>query len=177
MISLGAYYSRRAEEYESIYRRDDPVRQQEQSAIAAAMTEALRNRDALEVACGTGYWSGVLATVVKSLVAVDISEEMLAIAQAKQLPADRVRFKQGNAYALGSDLGMFDGGVANFWFSHVPRAHVSEFLQGFHARLLPGARVFLADNVHVPGIGGELVTRAGVEDTFKLRTLADGSHH
>jgi hypothetical protein len=29
----------------------------------------------------------------------------------------------------------------------------------------------------VPGVGGELITRPGVVDTFKLRELADGSKH
>jgi hypothetical protein len=35
----------------------------------------------------------------------------------------------------------------------------------------------MADNVFVPGVGGELVARPGVADTFKLRQLADGSRH
>ena len=37
--------------------------------------------------------------------------------------------------------------------------------------------VFVADNVYVPGIGGELVRKSSSADTFKLRELGDGSKH
>jgi hypothetical protein len=32
----------------------------------------------------------------------------------------------------------------------------------------------MADNVYVLGIGGQLITKAGIEDTFKLREGTDG---
>ena len=34
--------------------------------------------------------------------------------------------------------------------------------------------VFMADNIYIPGIGGQLVAKAGIEDTFKLREGSDG---
>ena len=40
-----------------------------------------------------------------------------------------------------------------------------------------GASVFFADNVHVPGVGGDLTAPDANGDTFKLRRLADGSRH
>ena len=64
-----------------------------------------------------------------------------------------------------------------FWFSHVPRARVDEFLDGFHTRLGSGAVVFMIDNVYVPGLGGELVSFPHLDDTFKRRTIPDGSTH
>ena len=42
--------------------------------------------------------------------------------------------------------GGFAAGFAGFWFSHVPRSRVGEFLRGFHAALSPGAKVVLLDN-------------------------------
>ena len=35
----------------------------------------------------------------------------------------------------------------------------------------------MADNRYVPGIGGQLITKLGIDDTFKLREDADGSKH
>jgi len=175
--SLVQYYSRRAAEYEEIWHRPDPARQAEQSALAAALKECLRGRRVLEVACGTGYWTTCAAEVAEHIYAVDASPQMLELARAKHLPCEHVEIHQGDAYALESILGDFNAGLANFWFSHIPKARLQNFLRGFHRRLGPGAAVFMADNVFVPGVGGEFIARPGVADTFKLRQLADGSTH
>ena len=171
------YYSLRAQEYEEIYKRDDPVRQDELASLAEAIREAFFDRRVLEVACGTGYWSAVLSSVANHVVAVDASTEMLSIARKKGLPPDKVEFCLGDAYALQSVLGVFDSGLANFWFSHVLKSRISKFLEGFHNRLGSGALVFMCDNVFLPGVGGNLVTRSEGEDTFKVRELSDGSKH
>ena len=175
--ALRDYYDRRAREYEAIYRRDDPVRQGEQTAIAEAMRVALAGRRVLELACGTGYWTARLADVARSVVGVDASPRMLSVACAKGPPHESVAFLLGDAYRLPFVAGAFDGALANFWLSHVPRARTSAFLADLHAHLAPGAVVAMADNVYVPGVGGELVTRPGTHDTFKRRRLADGSAH
>jgi SAM-dependent methyltransferase len=171
------YYDRRAGEYEEIYRRDDPVRQGELGAIGDALREAVAGRRVLEVACGTGYWTPGIAEVAQRVLGIDTSADVLAIARRKPLPADKVEFRLAEAYALRELPGRFDAAVAIFWLSHVPKARVGEFLEGFHTRLETGAVVFMADNVYIPGVGGELVTRADTDDTYKLRTLGDGSRH
>jgi len=135
----------------------------------------LAHRRVLEIACGTGYWTAIAADVAQHIVAIDDSDDTLAIAREKDLAPDKVEFCRGNAYALDTIVGTFDAGLANFWFSHIPRDRIGEFLSGFHRRLAPDGSVFMADNVYVPGIGGELVRRTGEVDTYKLRKLADGS--
>jgi hypothetical protein len=37
-----------------------------------------------------------------------------------------------------------------------------------------GSRVFIADNVYIQGIGGEIKKREGDPNTYKIRTLKDG---
>jgi|ERR1043166_2781864 SAM-dependent methyltransferase len=177
MTSLPDYYSRRAPDYEKIWHREDPIRQGEQREIVSALRQIFKDRKVIEVACGTGYWTQFLAESAREILAVDISDEMLALARGKHFPP-RVRMQRADAYELDSIQGNdFDGGLANFWISHVPKARLPEFLDGFHARLTRGAVVFMADNVYVEGVGGPLVARPGVEDTFKLRALGDGSTH
>jgi ubiquinone/menaquinone biosynthesis C-methylase UbiE len=174
---LEAYYSRRAPEYEAIYRRDDPVRRAEQAALARALCEAVSGKSVLEIACGTGYWTEAAARTARRIVAIDTSEAMLDIAGRKPVSAERVEFRRGDAYALESVPGVFDAVLASFWLSHVPRTRMDEFLGRLHRRLGSGGAVFLADNVYVPGIGGELVHKPGHRDTYKRRILADGSEH
>ena len=174
---LNDYYSHRAAEYEEIYHRPDTVRQKELAEIATAMKDVLAGRNVLEIACGTGFWTAVAVEVAEHVLAVDISEEMLAIAKAKGLPNKKVKFCTGDAYMLDSIEGTFDAGLANFWFSHIPKSQLNNFLHGFYEKLISGAVVFMADNIYIPGIGGELIDKLGCEDTFKLRKLSDGSNY
>ena len=78
---------------------------------------------------------------------------------------------------LKNVVGSYDAGLANFWFSHIPKAKIFEFLSTFHKKLKPGSVIFIADNVYVEGVGGELTRKKGSEDTFKIRKLEGGSTH
>ncbi len=170
------YYGRRAEEYEEIFHRAEPGRQAEQKTIAAAMQELFRGKRVLELACGTGYWTRSISETALHVTALDASPSMLQVARRKCLgPA--VRWQTGNAFALENLSGQFDAGAANFWLSHVSRLQLIEFLDRFHSRLEPGAAVFMADNVFVPGLGGGLLRRTNSIDTMKRRTLRDGSSY
>jgi 2-polyprenyl-3-methyl-5-hydroxy-6-metoxy-1,4-benzoquinol methylase len=172
------YYGKRAKEYEDIYHRNDPVRQSEQIQIADLMTGLFSGKNVLEIACGTGYWTEKFASVAKSITGVDFAMETLEIAKLKKLPVT-VKFIQDDAYALKKIKGSYDAGLANFWFSHVPKSRVKEFLNTFHSKLENGAIVFMADNVYIKGVGGELLATATEEEenTYKIRTLKDGSKH
>jgi ubiquinone/menaquinone biosynthesis C-methylase UbiE len=176
MSLMQDYYNRRAKEYEEIYERDDPVRLRELAEIATDMRDTLRGLHVLEIACGTGYWTDKLADTARSIVATDASQEMLEIARGKRLPKC-VSLVRADAYDLGSLEGTFGGGLANFWFSHVPRARIPEFLDGLHRRLGKGGRTFMADNCYQTGVGGELVQIEGSADSFKRRHLSDGTAH
>ncbi|MBI1730662.1 methyltransferase domain-containing protein [Candidatus Acetothermia bacterium] len=177
---MHAYYSRRAQEYEAIYHRNDPLRQSELGSIRQRLREIFKNKRVLEIACGTGYWTEAIADIVKQITATDFSLEVLEIAKSKsslQALQNRVIFQQADAYELDTVNGTFDAGLANFWFSHIPKAKISHFLKEFHKKVGRGAVVFMCDNVYVPGVGGELIQKQDSSDTYKLRTLSDGSTH
>src|SRR5207247_3263325 len=94
------YYSQRAAEYEEIYQRDDPVRQGELGEIAQVIRETFKGRRVLEVACGTGFWTRVLAEVAEQVMAIDGSRSMLELARVKTGEHATVRFEEGDAYDL-----------------------------------------------------------------------------
>ncbi|HMK47379.1 MAG TPA: class I SAM-dependent methyltransferase [Methanocella sp.] len=167
-------YDAIAGDYEGIYRRDDKVRAAELNVIAAGMCESLRGRRVLEVACGTGFWTGIASREAAHIVALDISPRALAVAQSKALPQEVVEFSIHDAYDLASVHGTYDAGMANFWLSHVPKVRLDGFLEDLHGRLGAGSVVFMADNVYIPGIGGTLLVKRGIEDLFKLRRMPGG---
>ena len=170
------YYRRRAEEFEAVYHRADPARRAEIKRLSQAAQEALRGRRVLEVACGTGYWTRCVSQTAREITATDSVEEVLNVARRKIYHCP-VIFHLENAYTLSYEAGTFDGGLANFWFSHIPRHRIDRFIAGFHRTLRPQSSVFLADNVLVPGVGGELISRAGDDNTYRRRTLRDSSEH
>lgn len=167
------YYRRRAGEYEAIYAK--PERQADLLLLKKKIAEILRNARVLEVACGTGYWTTVIASAAKSVTATDLAEEPMRIARSKEYPRGNVRFCASDAYGLEEDLGTFDAAFAGFWWSHVPRQRIAEFVASLHARLEPGATVLLLDNLYVEGNSTPVAEIDAAGNTYQLRTLADGS--
>src|SRR5438874_920005 len=100
----------------------------------------MTGRRVLEVACGTGYWTVLVARTAAALVATDAVDEPMQIARAKEYGPHSVRFEIADAYALDPALGRFDAAMAIFWWSHVPRSRIGAFLSSLHAPLEPGAR-------------------------------------
>ena len=170
------YYDLRAGEFELVYQRDDPDRLREQSLIAESIKDCFRGLNVLEIACGTGYWTKFLAESAAKITALDGSEEMLEIAKSKNF-GENIRYVKADIYRMETIETGFDGGMACFWFSHVPKARITEFLDLFHSRLKSGSTVLIVDSIHVPKYGGEIIRRAGEPDSYKLRELTNGSKH
>jgi SAM-dependent methyltransferase len=175
--ALRRYYDDRASVYDDMYLRRDPTWRRDLESLAGEMAKALTGRSVLEIACGTGFWTEIAAKTATRIVAVDASERMLELARIREKRNANVDYILGDAYALKKVTGKFDAGLANFWFSHVPKSRIEEFLSGFESKLEKPYIVFMADNRYVLGIGGQLITKPGIEDTFKLREGADGSEH
>ena len=172
---LLAYYRRRALEYERIYAK--PERQADLAIMRGWIRGELAGHDVLELACGTGYWTQIIASAARSVLAVDLAEEPLEIARAKDYPFGKVRFGEADAYRLEGVPGRFSAGLACFWWSHVPKSRLAEFLDGWHARLGAGARVVCLDNRYVEGSSTPVSRRDEEGNTYQLRRLDDGSVH
>lgn len=172
---MQAYYARRAAEYERIYAK--PERQADLARMRADIPALFRDERVLEIACGTGYWTTLVAAQASSVLALDYAEETLAIARTKNYPKGNVRFEQGDAYRLPRWSERFSACFAGFWWSHVPVERIDAFLQGLHARLQPGARVAFMDNLYVAGSSTPVARRDAAGNTYQARRLADGSRH
>ena len=172
---MEAYYARRAAEYEKIY--DKPERQADLARMRADIPALFRGERVLEIACGTGYWTPLIAAQAESVLALDYADETLEIARAKRYEKGNVRFQQGDAYHLPAWPERFTACYAGFWWSHVPVERLDPFLAGLHARLQPGARVAFMDNRYVEGSSTPLARRDAAGNTYQERRLADGSRH
>jgi demethylmenaquinone methyltransferase/2-methoxy-6-polyprenyl-1,4-benzoquinol methylase len=172
---MEAYYARRAAEYERIYAK--PERQADLERMRADIPALFKGVRVLEIACGTGYWTPLIAAQAESVLALDYSEETLEIARRKAYPGGNVRFERGDAYRLPEWNEKFPACFAGFWWSHVPLEKIDGFLAQLHARLAPGARVAFLDNRYVEGSSTPLARRDAAGNTYQERRLSDGSTH
>ena|SRR5688572_8928529 len=172
---MEAYYARRAAEYEKIYAK--PERQADLARMRVDIPNLFVNQRVLEIACGTGYWTPLIAARAREVVALDFADETLAIARTKAYPRGNVSFQQADAYALPGWPQKFDGCYAGFWWSHLPLARVDSFLSGLQNHLAPGATLVFMDNRYVEGNSTALSRKDAEGNTYQTRRLADGSSH
>jgi len=172
---MANYYADRANEYERIYAK--PERQDDLRRLRSFLGRTFAGSQVFEVACGTGYWTEIVARSASSVLATDINEEVLAIARRKPIDPRKVTFRREDAYAPPTVPRRFTGGLAAFWWSHVPRARLHSFLGGFHRAFSQSARVVFIDNVHVEGSSTPISRTDAAGDTYQMRKLGDGSAH
>mgnify|MGYP006281218339 CR=1 FL=1 len=169
------YYRDRAKEYEEIYEWRDPHRQEEQDLMEETLKEVFKDRRVLDIGCGTGYWTQRISDTAENIVGIDINETVLEIARRKEYVCP-TEYRVMDAYDMDFSE-KFTGILATFMLSHVPREDISSWLEHVHKFLEPGAMVFIADNTYIEGIGGRLETKPDDPNTYKLRTLNDGTQH
>jgi ubiquinone/menaquinone biosynthesis C-methylase UbiE len=172
---METYYAKRAAEYESIYAK--PERQADLARMRIDIPALFKGERVLEIACGTGYWTPLIAEQAESVVALDYNEETLAIARTKKYPKRNVEFHQGDAYALPAWPRRFSGCYAGFWWSHIPLGRIDGFLQSLANVLAPGAIVGFMDNTYAEGSSTPVARTDAEGNTYQARRLADGSTH
>lgn len=169
------YYAQRASEYERIYHK--PERQADLQVLRSFVENAFRGADVLEVACGTGYWTEILARTATTVLATDINEEVLEIARSRCVDARTVTFRREDAHTLPFLPRKFTAGLAAFWWSHMPKNQIRPFLEGLHRLLAPNATVVFIDNNYVEGSSTPISRTDQHGNTYQMRTLDDGSAH
>lgn len=167
-----AYYRARAPEYfkEALMPLSRQRATELQAELAACFDECFRG-DVLELACGPGSWTGILAQRARTLTAVDGSPEMLRFA-AERASGEHVCFVEANLFEWRPER-RYDGVFFGFFLSHVPEERFDRFWSTVADALNPGGHVvFIDDAIRTPE---ELVY--GEDAVVVQRTLSDGSHH
>ena len=172
---LERYYSKRAAEYEQIYQK--PERQHELEWLRGRIPELLAGRTVLEVACGTGYWTQFIARKARKVHACDINESVLEIAADKPIAKDRVHFFKADAVTLEGVPAGCDAAFAGFWWSHVKKSGIEQFVANLARKVEPGARVVILDNQFAEGSSTPVSRRDAEGNTYQLRHLASGEEY
>ena len=172
-LDINSYYDRRAAEYERIYHK--PERQENLQALAGMVPAYFTGLAVLEIACGTGYWTHMIAREAATMVATDLSPSMLEISRRKDYGNTPVTFLESDAFMLTNVTGSFTGGFCGFWWSHLPISRIRAFRDVLLRKLLPGARVMLLDNRFVSGSSTPISHADHEGNTYQRRRLDDGA--
>ena len=132
-----------ARQLEAVYRTRDVLRRRQlvREALGAAPGERL-----LDVGCGAGFYAVELLERVGaegSVVGVDNSPQMLAMAVGRCQGSDNVSFHQADATSLPVDDGSFEAALCVQVLEYVPDATAA--LAEIHRALRPGGRVVVWD--------------------------------
>jgi trans-aconitate methyltransferase len=179
-----AYYCARAGEYDEWwfragrYDRGADFNAQwhaETAAVEAALASWLAARrpgHVLELACGTGLFTRVIAPRVARLTAIDASSEVIEINRAR-VDAGNVDYVQADLFAWRPTQ-RYDAIFFSFWLSHVPEQRFAEFWQLIAAALAPGGAVYLIDSAFDPTSTAKDHVLPGREHGIVTRKLNDG---
>ena len=144
------------------------------SKVRDRIAQLVRGQAVLELACGTGYWTEVIAATAERVLATDILDEMIERAQRRRLPEGRVSFRRVDGLDLPEDLGAFSCVFIGFWWSHLKRDEQDALLARLRARLGPDVTLILLDDAYVEGSSTTIARTDAQGNTYEIVATPDG---
>ena len=144
------------------------------SRVRERIARLVCGKSVLELACGTGYWTEVIAATAERVLATDILDEMIERAQRRRLPEGRVSFRRVDGLDLPEDLGAFSCVFIGFWWSHLKRDEQDALLARLRARLGPDVTLILLDDAYVEGSSTTIARTDAQGNTYEIVATPDG---
>jgi SAM-dependent methyltransferase len=141
------YYRARAPSYSA--EAFAPLGGAEASALRSDLGEAFDAHfrgDVLELACGPGTWTAMLAQRARTVTALDGAPEMLEQA-ALSAPGANARFEQADLFSW-RPARRYDAVFFGFFLSHVPDERFARFWDTVADALAPGGHVIFVDDAY-----------------------------
>ena len=134
----------------------------------------------LELGCGTGAWTEVLAETADSVLALDASEAMLALARLHGEDLDNVAYRLGDALDLPDDLAGADKFSAVFMaglWSRLTRDQQEALLLSLRKRLGKDVLLVIFDDAYVETESATIARTDLQGNTHEFQLDADGNQH
>jgi len=149
-------------------------RAQDLARVRERIAALVQGQTVLELACGTGYWTEVIAAGAERVLATDVLDEMIERAQRRRLPEGKVTFRRVDGLDLPDDLGTFSCVFIGFWWSHLKRDEQDALLGQLRARLGPNVTLVLLDDAYVEGSSTTVARTDAQGNTYEIVTSPDG---
>jgi protein-L-isoaspartate O-methyltransferase len=168
---LNRYYNERSSVYDVTAGYTDPESEKLREPTKQRFQQIFRGRNVLEIACGTGYWTAIIAQAAESVLAIDNNRSLLEQAQKRCRQQANVRFQMADAFTLKGVSGSFNAAFGHWWWSHIPKKNIKAFLTALHIKLIPGAIVLFNDQLPYDGFFSEQDNEG---NTIEKRVLPNG---
>lgn len=142
--------------------------------VRERIAQLVRGQTVLELACGTGYWTEVIAATADHVLATDILDEMIARARTRRFPEGKVAFRRVDGLDLPDDLGTFSCVFIGFWWSHLKRDEQDALLARLRARLGHDVTLILLDDAYVEGSSTTIARTDAQGNTYEIVATPDG---
>lgn len=168
------YYAKLAETYEQVYEK--PERQRELDYLIKWLKNNFIDQRVLEIACGTGYWTQYISRAANTILAIDINESVLQIAQTKEYHC-KVTFEESNMYDLKHIKQRYDACFGGFIWSHIPKQNLQLFIQTLKAKVEDTGTIIFIDNQFVKFSSTAIDSTDNFGNSYQIRHLPDGTRH
>ena len=172
--NLVEYYKERAKEYEKIYEK--PERQEELDRTTKILQEIFFDKEVLELACGTGYWTERIAKTARSILATDVNKAVIDIARQKIFSKASVNFLVQDIFSLNPEY-KYDSLFAGFIWSHIRLQDLDNFLSVVHNCVNPGGTIVFMDNNFVADSSRPITETDKQNNTYQARKLENGKDY
>lgn len=171
---LVAYYRERAREYDAIYEK--PERQKDLLVATQLLQRLFAGTNVLEIACGTGYWTERIARTAASILATDINEEVITVAQSRHYTPAMVSFQRADLFSLTSH-GFHEHLFGGFIWSHILLQDLPRFVDVILRLVRPGGLIVFIDNLYAPGSSLPITKADEAGNTYQTRRLTSGNEY
>jgi len=175
------FYTAVADLYDAQFHDEsDEDRQDDLDDVAEQVSDLMRGHTVLELGCGTGFFTDVIAETAAQVIATDASEAMLNVAREHGADLENVRYRVVDALAIPQDIGA-DGKItavfAGFLWSHFTKDQQDAFLADLRARIGKDALLVLIDDEYVEGASPTIARTDAQGNTWAQFVDANGQRH
>jgi ubiquinone/menaquinone biosynthesis C-methylase UbiE len=169
---VAKYYALLGEAVEDKYL--EPDMDEDIDDMSIHLGNVLAGHRVLELGCGTGFWTEVVAESAQSVLALDINAKLVDIARERGMPEGKVSFRVADALDLPEDIGSFSAVLVSFLWSHLTKGEQEKLLATLKKRLGKDVLLVILDDSFVEGFS-ETIARTDAEGTtYEILTTPQG---
>ena len=169
---VAKYYALLGEGLEDKYL--EPDMDEDIDDMSIHLANLLAGHKVLELGCGAGFWTEVVAEAAASVLAVDINANLIDIARERGMPEEKVSFRVADALDLPEDIGKFTAVLVSFLWSHLTKGEQERLLATLKKRLGKDVLLVLLDDSWVEGFSDTIARTDAEGTTWQIITTPQG---